>query len=119
MTEYKEAINLIRNAKISVIDTEIIPLNMCINRVLAIDILAIEDTPNFNTSSMDGYAFCFDDIKILIDNGLDILHTNKAGDKKTYSITKGGCIKTFTGSRIPNNADTLIKLQEIIFKSME
>lgn len=116
LINFNDAIKLIKNADIKVIDTELIPLNKCVNRVLAKDILAIEDMPKFDTSSMDGYAFCYDDLNYLINNGLEITDINKAGSKIEYTIKKRGCIKTFTGSKIPNNADTIILVEQVEIK---
>ncbi|MBN2768518.1 MAG: molybdopterin molybdotransferase MoeA [Campylobacterales bacterium] len=77
--------------------------------VLAQDIMATENAPAFPTSAMDGYAFKYaDGIKKLKITGI-----NPAGGENKLEVTNGNCIKTFTGSLMPKESDTLIPIENV------
>lgn len=112
-----QALNLINNANINPLQNEKIFIHDSINRVLYDDIRAIESSPKFNTSSMDGYAFAYSDLEKLQNEGLEILSINKAGNNTECEATKGKCIKTFTGAKIPKNADTIAIVEQVYIKN--
>jgi len=89
---------------------ENIPLSSSLNRVLACDIVAKYNDPQFATASMDGYAVIHSDLD---SESITILGDNPAGNNETRVITKGTCIKTFTGSKMPEGADTLIQIENV------
>ncbi len=65
---------------------------------------------------MDGYAIMFEDLELLSTQGLTILPPNKAGNPERPTLTKAHAIKTFTGSIMPLNADTLVIVEHITHK---
>ena len=111
MISYEESIEIINKIPFSNIRTERVFLIDAIDRILAQDIIASEDYPVYPTSSMDGYAVCFDDLSI--GNKIVILGDNPAGAEVVESVTAGKCIKTFTGSLLPSGADTLIPIENV------
>ncbi len=113
---FSEAIHRIQSTNIQVLGTQKEFINNIVNRILSQDILAKEDSPKFDTSNMDGYAFCYDDIEILQKEGLKIDSINKAGNTKDCAVRQGFCIKTFTGSKMPQNADSLAIIEQIEVK---
>ena len=113
MLSFKEALRLIESRNIDSIESEKILFSNGINRVLFKNIHAINDMPLFDTSSMDGYAFCYDDLNLLLENGLEISSINKAGNKNDEILKRGTCIKTFTGSKMPENSDTMILVENV------
>lgn len=117
MLSFKEALRLIESRNIDLIEGEKIIFSNGINRVLFKNIHACNDMPLFDTSSMDGYAFCYDDLNLLIENGLEISSINKAGNENDEILKRGTCIKTFTGSKMPKDSDTMILVEDVNVKN--
>jgi molybdopterin molybdotransferase len=78
--------------------------------VLADDIIADSNMPAFRTSGMDGYAVRHAD---LMGGELRIMGDNPAGSDPKESVRPGECIKTFTGSLMPEGSDTLIPIEHV------
>jgi molybdopterin molybdotransferase len=76
--------------------------------VLAQDIVADSNSPAYPTSSMDGYAFKFED---MAKGRLKLLGDNPAGSDLKEQVLEGTAIKTFTGSLMPEGSDTLIPIE--------
>jgi molybdopterin molybdotransferase len=93
---------------------EKVSLNNALGRVLAEDIVAKYNDPQFPTASMDGYAVKFKDL----DRGiLTVLNEdNPAGNNETRVLKDGEAIKTFTGSKMPDGSDTLIQIENVTYK---
>lgn len=113
---FKEALDLIKKTKIDKMQSQKIFINQSVGRILANDILASESMPRFNTSNMDGYAFNYSDLEVLQTMGLRIDSINKAGNNIECEIKTGVCIKTFTGAKMPKNADALVIVEDVIVK---
>ena len=78
--------------------------------VLAEDIVAENSMPEFPTSGMDGYAVRHADLTL---GRLRITGDNPAGSDLTDSVRPRECIKTFTGSLMPEGSDTLIPIENV------
>lgn len=89
---------------------ERIPLSSSLGRVLAVDIVAKFNDPQFPTASMDGYAIKHQD---LTGGTIKVLGDNPAGHDETRTVNSGECIKTFTGSMMPHGTDTLIQVENV------
>jgi molybdopterin molybdotransferase len=61
---------------------------------------------------MDGYALKHED---LADATLKVLGDNPAGHNEKRVLQSGECIKTFTGSMMPEGADTLIQIENVSY----
>ena len=94
------------------IKPKIISLNLrdSLGYALAQDIVATINSPEFPTSSMDGYAVLYDDLQ---SKKIKIIDINPAGSVVESEVKSGTCIKTFTGSLIPKGADTLIPIENV------
>lgn len=92
---------------------ERVPLSSSLGRTLAKDIVAEFNDPQFPTASMDGYAFKYED---QTNKTLKVLGDNPAGNNEKRVIQTGECIKTFTGSMMPEGADTLIQIENVTFE---
>lgn len=110
---FNEALKLIKEVKITKLGAEKVFINQSTGRILYNDIKAKDDMPKFDTSNMDGYAFCYDDLEKLKNDGLILDSINKAGNECDCKVKKGFCIKTFTGSKIPKNADSLAIVEQV------
>lgn len=91
---------------------EKIALTECLNRVLACDISAPNDYPAFATASMDGYAVRYGEQ----DNKLKIIGSLPAGSLPKLTPKKNECVKTFTGSLISADLDTLVPVENVSVK---
>jgi len=92
---------------------ERVPLSDSLGRVLAVDIVAEFNDPQFATASMDGYAVRHEDLTL---GTLSVLGDNPAGHDEVRILQKGESIKTFTGSMMPHGADTLIQIENVTYK---
>ena len=96
--------------------TETISLSSACQRVLAEDICATINVPNFDNSAMDGYAICLADCQPLAEQpGSDIILTVAqritAGDAPEPLQAKT-CARIFTGAAIPANADIVVMQEQ-------
>lgn len=92
---------------------ERVPLSSSLGRVLFEDMVAEFNDPQFPTASMDGYALKHEDLK----NGIiTVLGDNPAGHDEKRIINSGESIKTFTGSMMPEGADTLIQIENVTYE---
>ncbi|RDU64772.1 molybdopterin molybdotransferase MoeA [Helicobacter sp. MIT 14-3879] len=117
MINFNEALKLIESLKIDTLGFSRIFINECVGRILYDNIKAKDDNPKFDTSNMDGYAFCYDDLNLLKNDGLEIDSINKAGNSYIREIKNGKCIKTFTGSKMPINADSIAIVEQVEVKN--
>lgn len=110
---YQESLEILHSLEVSAKSYEKIPFSQALGRILAQDIIAEENMPKHPTSAMDGYALNSQDIDLLFSKGVEILSINKAGESEEQVCQRGGCIKTFTGAKIPTNCDTLVLVEEV------
>lgn len=90
--------------------TEIIFIQDSLNRVLAKDFTAKLNSPRFNNSALDGYAFNYEDK----DHPLKIVGASFAGDKE-QKIGKFECMKIMTGAIYPQGSDTTLQVEDANF----
>lgn len=107
---YDESINILNNINSSKTSTEKLFITNAIGRVIAKNIIANHNSPEFPTSAMDGYAIKFEDIK---NENIKIIAKNPAGSVVEEKVTTNCCIKTFTGSLMPKGSDTLIPIENV------
>jgi len=107
---YDESLNILNKIDFGPIPTQKLFLTNAINHVLATNIIADHNSPAFPTSGMDGYAIKFEDQD---NNRIKIIGNNPAGTVVESSVTSGVCIKTFTGSLMPEGSDTLIPIENV------
>ena len=88
-----------------------ISLKDAVGLILAEDVYASIDIPCFPQSSMDGYAFCFDDWQS--SDKLIIKGAVPAGSEKKIPILKNQAVRIFTGAAIPANADTVVMQEKV------
>ena len=110
LLSYETSQNMLDLLQVNEDRTQNVPLSSSLNRVLAEDIVAEFNDPQFPTASMDGYAVIHSDLD---DESIKILGDNPAGHDETRTVVSGECIKTFTGSMMPNGADTLIQIENV------
>jgi len=110
MMHFDESIEIIKNLEINNYRIKKLYLMDALGYVLAEDIVADHNSPEFPTSAMDGYAIIYEDMAM---NRLKIASINPAGSALKDEVIGGTCIKTFTGSLMPHGADTLIPIENV------
>lgn len=111
MISYETSQNMIALLEIGKIRSEKVFLSSALGRILAEDVIAAEDYPLRETSAMDGYAIRHTDQGDY--DRLIILGDNPAGADEVGGVVSGACIKTFTGSVMPEGSDTLIPIENV------
>lgn len=93
---------------------ENVPLSQALGRVLAADVTASEFVPNFNRSTVDGYAViaadvfgCSESIPAL----LTLAGESHMGQPIDIPLQKGQCVYVPTGAELPANADAMVMLE--------
>jgi molybdopterin molybdotransferase len=116
MLHFDKSIEMIKNLEIKQYKTKKIYLIDALGYVLAQDVVADHNSPQFPTSAMDGYAIRHEDMAI---GRLKIDSINPAGSPLKDEVRCGHCIKTFTGSLMPKGADTLIPIENVTVEEEE
>ncbi len=101
-----------------VIDTEILPINKSLGRVIATNILSPSNVPNYDNSAMDGYAFNSNDVIATSEVRLKVIGTAFAGKAFNGEIKPGECVRIMTGAAMPRDADTVVVQEKIILDKM-
>lgn len=107
LTSFDDAYKAVLDSHIRKLGVERIIFNAALNRTLAKDIYTKENVPACALSSMDGYAFCYEDLDELKKNGLKILGVTQAGSIPD-SLPRGYASKIFTGAMLPEGSDSII-----------
>lgn len=98
----------------SPVDKETVPLAQCPGRVLAEDVYSDVDIPEFNRSTMDGFA-----VKAASTFGaseaspayLNVRGQIRMGARPDFSIGPGEAARIATGGMLPDGADSVIMLE--------
>ena len=107
---------------VTTVPTETIPLGDAYGRVLAMDVVAMEDVPSFDRSPLDGYAFRAEDTSGASKETpvtLKVIDYIPAGDISHVPVTKGTAVRLMTGAPVPEGADCVCKYEETEFTETE
>ena len=111
MHNFAKVSNLILEAT-PVLGCESVPILDALRRVLAQDILVIEDVPAANISSVDGYAVRYDCLHGVSRQNpvhLRIIGESPAGKPFGASVKDGETVRIMTGGVVPRGADTVVR----------
>ncbi len=109
MVSFEEAYHLVLNTAYIPV-AERIPMQEALNRVLAEEVVSDTDMPPFDKSAVDGYACRRSDL----DRELDCIETIPAGVVPKLSVHAGQCSKVMTGSMVPEGADMVVMVEDIM-----
>lgn len=94
--------------------TEMVSLSRAMGRILAEDIAANEYVPDFDRSTVDGYALrasdsfgCSDAIPAI----LPLERTVLMGEGADFSLNPGACASVPTGGAVPKGADSVVMVE--------
>ena len=107
---YKNSIEILNNIQLTKQTTQKLFITQALGKILAKDVIANHNSPEFPTSAMDGYAIRYEDLK---SEFLEIIAKNPAGYVVESEVSLNKCIKTFTGSLMPKGSDTLIPIENV------
>lgn len=110
LLSYETSQNMLDLLRVTSQRSHNVPLSSSLGRVLSEDVVAKYNDPQFPTASMDGYAVIHSDLD---SKSILILGDNPAGSDERRTISSGECIKTFTGSKMPEGSDTLIQIENV------
>lgn len=106
---YEESVKKLKNIniiprvqKVFIVDS--------IGKILAQDIKASQNSPAHPTAAMDGYAVYMTSNK---QNVYDLIDYSPAGTVVESAVSENTCIKTFTGSIMPNKSNTIIPIENV------
>jgi molybdopterin molybdotransferase len=97
-----------------VTDSESIDVSTSLRRVLAEDIIAPHPLPDFQRTTVDGYAVRSQDTFGATDSlpaYLTLVGEVPMGDTPTFEISAGQCALIHTGGMLPNGADAVVMLE--------
>ena len=103
-------------------ETERTKLEESYSRILAEDIVAVENVPSFAKSPLDGYALRGEDTKDATKEHpvtLKITEEIAAGDIPHIAVTQGWAAKILTGAPIPEGCNAVVRYEETEFTEEE
>ena len=110
----EEALDLIKAEFPSAPAAERVSLSRSFGRVLAEEIVSREYVPDFNRSTVDGYALrardafgCSDAIPAILTVQAQVC----MGEEAAFSIQEGCCAAIPTGGAVPDGADSVVMLE--------
>jgi molybdopterin molybdotransferase len=95
-------------------DTETVHVPSSLGRTLAEDILAPHPLPDFQRSTVDGYAVRAGDTHGASDSlpgYLNLMGEVPMGDAPAFKISAGQCALIHTGGMLPDGADSVVMLE--------
>jgi len=110
MISVNEAKKIIQE-QLSPLDPVQLPLLQAAGLTLAADVFSMIDSPPFDQSSMDGYAFCFDGWKN--NAALEIEGEIAAGSNTTKTYSSEKAVRIFTGAPVPQGTDTVVMQEKV------
>lgn len=99
---------------LSTLNIETIKIEHSLNRILAEPVIADQDSPSFDNSSMDGIAVIAADIKKASSGhpiALDLVGTIPAGHVSNNKINHGQAMQIMTGAKLPAGADCVVQVE--------
>jgi molybdopterin molybdotransferase len=104
------------------VTAETLPLSASANRVLAEDVVAANDLPPFDNSSMDGFAVRAGDVEDATNESprsLRVVADIPAGTHPTISLGAGQAARIMTGAQVPAGADAVVPVEDTNFNNRE
>ncbi|MFH5209708.1 gephyrin-like molybdotransferase Glp [Antrihabitans spumae] len=110
VAEYRRHVAQLLSALDS-LPAETVDLDAALGRLLAVDVTAPMDLPQFRNSQMDGYAVDSASIAA-VPVELPVLQTVAAGDAGPAAFASGTAVKVMTGAPVPPGADCVVPVED-------
>lgn len=108
MITVEEAFELVKNNIIPSQNTKSCKVINALGFVLAEDVISPINMPPFRQSAMDGYALNIHEL-----SSYQIIDEVKAGDGHHPILKQGEAVRIFTGSAVPDSANTVIMQEKV------
>jgi len=108
---FEQALEQILSSVSTVSETEQLPLEQCLDRIIAEDLCAKDIQPPWNCSAMDGYAL--NSQSFIAGNTLTMVGSSFAGHPYKGEVAKGQCIRIMTGACLPDDCDTVVMQENV------
>ncbi|MBF1158345.1 MAG: molybdopterin molybdotransferase MoeA, partial [Thermobifida sp.] len=95
-----------------VLPHDTLPVEECLGRRLAVDVLSLIPLPPFTNSAMDGFAVRRDDLEGEGPWTLPVAGDIPAGDTRENRLERGQAWRIMTGAPIPEGADAVVKVED-------
>ncbi|EML6500660.1 TPA: molybdopterin molybdotransferase MoeA [Clostridioides difficile] len=109
MIELEDAIKIIEKNVLPINRVKIVNLIDAVNKVVAEDIYSTIDSPPFDRSPYDGYAYNANSEN----KNLKVIGTLYAGEVFNKVLNKNEAVKIMTGGKIPQGANCVIKKEDV------
>jgi molybdopterin molybdotransferase len=96
------ALELLLGKLVTVVEAETLPLDRCVDRILAAPVAASVNVPPHDNSAVDGYAVYFDDLHGDRETRLLVTGRVTAGHPLGRPVKPGEAIRIFTGAVMPS-----------------
>ena len=107
-----EALELLGRNLVRVTESESLPLDAALGRILAEDVVSPLDVPAHDNSAVDGYAVFFDDLDAQRDTVLPVTGRAAAGHPLGRAAQRGEAIRIFTGAIMPEGPDCVMMQED-------
>jgi molybdopterin molybdotransferase len=104
------------------VSSETVSLVQSTNRILAMDIVAADDLPLFDNSSMDGFAVRAADSSSATPTSpvtLRVIADIPAGSAPKVSLATGEAARIMTGAQLPSGADAVVPVEDTDFNNRD
>jgi molybdopterin molybdotransferase len=112
MMTVAEALALILPRLACVVESETVPLERGLGRVLAEAVVSPIDVPAGDNSAVDGFALHFDDLNPAGETRLPVVGRAAAGHPFDGALARGKALRIFTGAAMPEGADTVMMQED-------
>ena len=109
-----EALALIIPKLASVVESDSVPLNAALGRILASPVVSPISVPEGDNSAVDGYAVYFDDLDPAAETSLPISGRAAAGHPHKGTQARGTALRIFTGAPMPAGPDTVMMQEDCV-----
>ena len=110
-----EALERVLDGVVPLAETERIPPEAALGRVLAEDVVAATSLPPWDNSAMDGYAIRASDTRGATEGQpvrLEVVGELAAGAAPDRGVAPGAAIRIATGAAVPPEADAVVPVEE-------
>jgi molybdopterin molybdotransferase len=97
----------------AVTETEQVPIESALGRVLATTVLADINVPTHANSAMDGYGVRHADLAADATTTLTVVAEIAAGDYRAQPLERGQAVRILTGAPVPPGCDCVV-IQEVV-----
>lgn len=112
MKTFDEALDALLSKAVLTTQTEALPIESVLGRILAQNITSALNVPPHHNSMMDGYALCASDAEAMKSGDVFKISQRIAAGSIGQCLEPGTVARIFTGAAMPDGADSVIMQEE-------